>query len=656
MTEKKRIIDDLGEAALLLPASVNEGLLANDRAKYLFTIIQNAVSYANNPDKEISNLHKERLTCDVDDNLLDDVVTNSSLHDEGQYYIPMANSLLRTISVQLNAMLDPLLIARQAGIDFDDRNKPGQYKRRLDELSAALPEAADNILSIEDISTITRGTREHGDSLHLLVMDLHKELNRLQAIVAEESLAGANVYQINEDDRPLVMAFMEGLNQTSPLKFDHPGLGTTATRVAEKLVLQNDIGTTDAHVLVIHVIDNSATVTYTDIHPERMKFFISLFEPFKVNWNETSTHTDTSLEEENYYLRIGTYDAKDADDLKRYLSFVGSRLVFLIDWNKARKRLRNFVKNKDAIGILKWSADRNFGHRGFLVLGGENLIYQAIEYAAKSVMHYGQPLHEVLGRDRAIIYLRFVLEKASTGLISGQSRQLLRDEIKTELLKYFHTAYQSLLNSAERHAEIIYDIAHLTQGCLLRASQGNSKKYIQKTAERCRHLEHKADDQLNEARSSIRNNPDTAQTFIEIIEIADDAADNLEETAYLLTLLPDVNTIPDVFSELHLLAGQVVQTCQEYIKCLESASHVHRGGASEDMDDFLQAVDQIVKLEHDTDDTHRNITRIIVEKVNDCRLLHLFSEIAKSMEETADALSISGLKLREHVLDEIITS
>jgi uncharacterized protein Yka (UPF0111/DUF47 family) len=656
MTEKKRIIDDLGEAALLLPAAVNDGLLANDRVKYLFTLLQNAVSHADNPANDVSNLHKERLTCDIDDNALDDVVANSRLLADGNYQIPMASSLLGKIHAQLNAMLDPLSLAEGAGITFDENTNPDQYRVRLDSLVTLLPDTSNDTLNTGIISTIIRGTRDHGDSMHLLVMDLHKELNRLQALMSEESLAGANVYQINENDRPLVKAFMDGLNRTAPLKFDHPGLGTTATRVGDKLVLQNDIGTTDAHVLVIHVIQNAVTVTYTDIHPERMKFFISLFDPFDVTWNETSTHTDAGLEEENYYLRIGSYNARDNADLERYLAFVGSRLVFLIDWNKARKRLRNFVKNKDAISLLKWSADRNFGHRGFLVLGGENLIYQAIEYAAKSVMHYGQPLHEVLGRDQAIIYLRFVLEKASTGLISGQSKQLLRDEIKTELLKYFHTAFQSLLNSAERHAEIIYDIAHLTQGSLLRASQSNSKRYIQKTADRCRHLEHRADDQLNEARSSVRNNPGTSLAFIDIIELADDAADNLEETAYLLTLLPDNNTTPDIFAELNLLSAQVVQTCQEYIKCLESASHVHRGGASEDMDDFLQAVDHIVKLEHDTDDTHRKITKIIVDKVNDCRLLHLFSQIAKSMEETADALSISGLKLREHVLDELMTS
>ena len=35
---------------------------------------------------------------------------------------------------------------------------------------------------------------------------------------------------------------MRGLNRTAPLKFDHPGLGATATRMDGKLVIQNDLG------------------------------------------------------------------------------------------------------------------------------------------------------------------------------------------------------------------------------------------------------------------------------------------------------------------------------------------------------------------------------------------------------------------------------
>src|SRR5262249_34878594 len=69
-----------------------------------------------------------------------------------------------------------------------------------------------------------------GDSVHRLVMDMHKALNRLAAIHAEEVVAGAHVYGLLPADRPAVEAFMRGLESTRKLKFDHPGLATTASR------------------------------------------------------------------------------------------------------------------------------------------------------------------------------------------------------------------------------------------------------------------------------------------------------------------------------------------------------------------------------------------------------------------------------------------
>ena len=42
-------------------------------------------------------------------------------------------------------------------------------------------------------------------------MDLHKQLNAMQAALAEETLDGAATYNLAEADRPLVAAFMQGL-------------------------------------------------------------------------------------------------------------------------------------------------------------------------------------------------------------------------------------------------------------------------------------------------------------------------------------------------------------------------------------------------------------------------------------------------------------
>ena len=121
-------------------------------------------------------------------------------------------------------------------------------------------------------------------------MDLHKAINGLQAALSEETIDGAAAYHLGPGDRELLAAFMAGLNRIAKLKFGHPGLGTTATRVDERLVIQNDIGTTDAHVIVIHVEKLRVSITHSDIHPERLKFFTTLLGRNKVVWSDEGSH------------------------------------------------------------------------------------------------------------------------------------------------------------------------------------------------------------------------------------------------------------------------------------------------------------------------------------------------------------------------------
>ena len=42
MTEKRTIIEELGEDGLLLPVLINRALTANDRSKYFFSLLQTA--------------------------------------------------------------------------------------------------------------------------------------------------------------------------------------------------------------------------------------------------------------------------------------------------------------------------------------------------------------------------------------------------------------------------------------------------------------------------------------------------------------------------------------------------------------------------------------------------------------------------------------
>ena len=87
--------------------------------------------------------------------------------------------------------------------------------------TAGLLEAANDI-EIARVAKLTGVAEGGGDSLHRLVMDLHKALNRLAANCAEETVDGAHVFGLHAEDRAAVESFMQGLNETRALKFNHP--------------------------------------------------------------------------------------------------------------------------------------------------------------------------------------------------------------------------------------------------------------------------------------------------------------------------------------------------------------------------------------------------------------------------------------------------
>jgi hypothetical protein len=113
------------------------------------------------------------------------------------------------------------------------------------------------------------------------------------------------------------------------------------------------------------------TFTYSDVHLERLQFFQSLFDQFAVAWtNPNSSQTAALAGGAPFFLSTCSFEAPDRKQLLAYLDHLGSRLVFLIDWNRARKQLRGFLNGEPRLRLLRWAAETNIGHRGFLELGG----------------------------------------------------------------------------------------------------------------------------------------------------------------------------------------------------------------------------------------------------------------------------------------------
>jgi len=649
MTNKASIIDALGERALLLPRKVAEALVANDRLKVCFTLLQAAERHADHPDEPVPDFLSERRAAGMDGEL-DLGISASRRTVSGELHIPGAAAMRAHMLADLDAMEAPLALAAA--------QDAAALAERLQALTAQLPAFAGDCVPGGVIAGITRAARNTGtDSLHVLVMDLHRALNALQAALAEEDLDGARVWHVSDADRPLIRAFMAGLNRTAPLKFSHPGLGTTVTRVAGRLLIQNDIGTTDAHVFVLHVEGLTATCTYTDVHAQRLAFFQSLLKPFAIEWSKPHVHHSETLdEEEDYYLSIGRFTAADAGNLAGYLQYLGSRLVFLIDWNRARKRLREFLPKDDVLRLLKWAADRDFGHRGFLQLGGERLVYEAMEFAQRAPLHYGERLYEALGAEAAYDYLQFVLREASSGLREQRSERFIRDEIKAELARRFRSAHSSLLTLALTHAERVFDLASAVQEGLLRHAEPQAAELLSRTAARALKWEQEGDAIVSRVRS-LAGRTAQPRVYAELLHAADEAADGLEEAAFLLTHLVAVAPPERAIKPLQALAALLVAGAQESVRMFEAARHVTREGAREDLQDFFSSIERVIAIERNSDIAERAVTStLLAGECGGAQALHLVARLSQLLEQAADGMALTALKLRDHLLNDVMTA
>jgi len=635
---KSQIVAVLGEDDLLLPQQIAQSLIANDQIKYYFALLQMARANADRPTVPVQDLKAERLASRILDATLDDTVGGAGRHSAGSYRIPQAARVLEQIEAGLDTMIACLPAIERASLTSRiTKLKPPKIE--ADTITGAL------------IDTITSGNRKRGDSLHLVVMDAHKAINRRQAETAVETLSGAHVHNLTEKSRPLVEAFMAGLNRTAPLKFDHPGLGTTATEHDGRVLIQNDIGTTDAHVLVVRIEKRTTTLTYTDIHKARLAFFQSLFSAFEVDWANADPQENGSLVNKSYLLTTGTYVASSDDDLARYLDHLGSRIVFLIDWNKARKRLQGFVSKSNAIEVLRWAANHDFGHRALLEIGGEKLLAEAVEFAAGEALHYGDRLDNLVGDERAISFLKTACERACVGLRQQHSRRIIADEIKADLRGEFESTGLAIFSVAARHAACGFDIAVTLKEALddLNANAGD----LVQLARRAAAWEKRADQFLNDARSDIArfNRP---RALLAFFESADDAVDELEEAASLAELVALVPQAQRPLEELQQLGDTALACAQELVKCIECAAAISRSDVRDDLDDFLFSLDRLIGLEHKADDLMRLTRRALVDKVTDPRAIYLVDQLARALEAATDAYAHAGQSLRGYLMEEVL--
>jgi len=628
----------MGQHSLLLPARIKAALAANDRLKVYLSVLQSSTAHAGQPESGLLRLDMELAAAGVDLPWLRDMPAAAELIG-GDFVLQECERLMAAFAQDLQTMRRPL----------DDTGAcDDALRKRADRWQAWLTGFRGERLTPPQVGQLVSGDRAaDGDSLHVLVMDLHRRINHLASEISSEEIDGAHVWQLEAEDRPRVAAFMRGVNRTAVLKFDHPGLDTAVTRDGTCLVLQNDIGENDAHVLVVKVENRTITLSYSDLHAARLDFFKSLLAPLGMQWEEIASHTDAALNEGRpYAFGTGRLACVDDAQLDEALDTIGASLVFLIDWNRARKRLLPFVGKRAAIAVLFAAARAGHGHMAWLKAGGEALIYEAMQAAGSDVFRIGDRLDTILGEADAKAFLLEVMEMAYRTLRQGQPVALAADETRLLIGRRVrqHTSEFDLL---DEHAGYCHALAQsISDALMLGASAAPDD--ARELASRAKLWERDADHLVMRAREQAARHP-RWETFSHLLELSDDIADALEEAAFLMCLIADGHMLGwnrEVHESVGRLADAVLAATQEHIKALAIARSLSASSDASDSDAFLSASWNVLRSERDCDDLLRAGRRAILAAISDAPTLMLANDLACTLELASDRLLVAGYALR----------
>jgi uncharacterized protein Yka (UPF0111/DUF47 family) len=334
-----------------------------------------------------------------------------------------------------------------------------------------------------------------------------------------------------------------------------------------------------------------------------------------------------------------------------FLETLGASLVFLIDWNKARKLLRTWVSKSESVQILEWAARHRFGHRGFLVLGGSELVAAAVRHAAPARIGFGEPLERALGRTGAIDFLKTVLRVSTEALLQGSSVRLARDRIEADLVRHLQRVDAALLATVIRQAGLAREIAAGLDQIVTewRLGQPVNGAALAKKAER---IEQKADLIAVEVRGEI-DRLDADRGVERLVNRIEDAIDELEQAAFVASLVPS-GLNAELFDPLKALCAAAVSGTEAAAAGVAAAVEVPEGHRI-DTEDALAAVSRLIDAEHAADAAERKLTAIILQ--GECNLKTALSaiELARALERATDRLAAFGHQLREHVLTDLST-
>jgi uncharacterized protein Yka (UPF0111/DUF47 family) len=371
-----------------------------------------------------------------------------------------------------------------------------------------------------------------------------------------------------------------------------------------------------------------------------------------VAWDDTRSRRAPGLGDDAFFLCVGRFEAADAAELARFLEHLGSRLVFLIDWNKARKTLQAFVPKAEAVAALAWAEETDIGHRALLELGGEALLYDAMAAVMRTPVRFGERLDDAIGPAAAAQFVRYALRETAEGLLEKRSRSLVRERVRAELASAFVTAGDRLLEPARRHAAVVRELAAAV-GDRIAGMGGGAMEEPARQAAKAKERERAADEIVEEVRGLVHRMPEEG-AFERVVASADDAADALEEAVFWGTLLP-ASFAPGggLADSLRRLGAIVTSASDAWTACVEAARHARRGAGGPEVRALLDEVDRVVTAEREADEVERRaVEELVAWPALDGRLFLVATRLVHNVEAATDALLHAALVLRDHATRE----
>jgi uncharacterized protein Yka (UPF0111/DUF47 family) len=204
----------------------------------------------------------------------------------------------------------------------------------------------------------------------------------------------------------------------------------------------------------------------------------------------------------------------------------------------------------------------------------------------------------------------------------------------------------------ECHAILTVELAMAVRDSLLHIERKENSGFTERTARRAKNWESEADSLVSKVRSlSLRF--EAARQYTDLINMADDALDFLEEASFFTTLVPKSTHSGRLLKELVTLGEIAVKGSQEYLKAVIASQYLNKGYSREEMRDFIRAIDRVISLEREADEALRNTEKVILLETTDYKELRVFFEIAKIIENSTNSLMKAAFALRENVLESL---